>query len=180
MYIRLTIVFFICLVSCQSGSQNRDKPTAHPASRKDSLIEFNKNLLRRDMQKIDDYITSRSIKMTKTGTGLFIKLVVDHDGQEAQPGEQVFFTYKTRTLEGDLLYSSDELGQREFILDKSDIEAGWNEAAKLMSPADSAIVILAPHLAFGHTGDGNRVAPREILVYELRLDSVYRGTGNRE
>jgi FKBP-type peptidyl-prolyl cis-trans isomerase len=77
-------------------------------------------------------------------------------------------------MEERLLYSSDEQGVREFVLDKSDIEAGWNEAAKLMSRGDSAMIILPPHLAFRNIGDGKLIGAGEILIYELSLDSIFK------
>ena len=167
----LISIILICCMSCQSGNTKRE---AEPASvpTLDSLIAMNRKMLQLDMQKIEEYISSSDMEMSKTGTGLFISLVVDREGQEAKSGDQVIFTYKMKTLKGRFLYSSDELGLREFLVDQSTIEAAWNEAAKLMSVADSAIIIAPPHLAFGHIGDGNRIGSRAIVVYELRLDSV--------
>ena len=175
---RLFILLLICLVSCRSGQDKQSDSVPSPGVVKDNLIEINRNLLRQEMLRIQEYIDSTKLDMLKTGTGLFIDLVRDRDGDIAQAGKHLIFTYKIRSLKGDLLYSSEELGKREFVVDKTDVESGWNEAAKLMSLADSAVLILPPHLAFGNLGDGNRIGPREILIYELRLDSIIGEIGS--
>lgn len=167
----LTVI--ILFISCNSPGEKGRK--VDPSSRQispDSLIELNKSLIGNDIAIIEDYIKSKGMQLNKSGTGLFYQLLADSAGPNATAGDPVAFSYRIKSLGGQQIYSSGENGLREFIVDHSNIESGWNEAAKMMSPGDSALLIMPPHLAFGHLGDGNRIGPREILIYELKMESV--------
>ena len=93
---------------------------------------------------------------------------------EIEPGDGVSLTYNLNLLDGTPCYSSKEQGLKQFFVEKSDAEQGLHEAVQFMHPGDSALIIIPPHRAFGLTGDGNRIPPGAILVYEIRIDSLYR------
>jgi FKBP-type peptidyl-prolyl cis-trans isomerase len=163
-------IFPLLISSCKNSSSKADEDT--PMISTDSLISLNRELVRKDMKKIEDYIGSSGMEMKQSGTGMFYSIVRDKGSQKARPGDEAVFTYIIRDLEGDLIYSSEDLGLKKFEVDRSYVESGWNEAAKLMGMGDSAVVILPPHLAFRNLGDGNKIGAGETLVYELRMDSV--------
>jgi len=164
------VLILFLLSSCVEGEKGKkqDVSSINP----DSLIILNRKLIRDDIDKIEDYLDSNGLEMEKSGTGLFYKIIKDNKGEKASPGDIAVFSYRIRGLDGHLIYSSDDGGPKTFEVDKSYVESGWNEASKMMGQGDSAVLILPPHLAFRNIGDGNRIGPGEVLVYELRMDSL--------
>lgn len=170
--------FIVVIVILMFTACNQSKKTGENGSYKapdpEAMIQMNKNMVNDDMAKIEEYVKGNRLEMKKSGTGLYYQLKKDEDGQNAAKGDIVYFSYEIRNLEGELLYTSREDGQKGFKVDKAEIESGWNEAAKLMSPGDEGMFIMPPHLAFRNIGDGDKVGRGEVLVYDLRLDSVER------
>jgi FKBP-type peptidyl-prolyl cis-trans isomerase len=60
----------------------------------------------------------------------------------------------------------------EFIVDKSNVETGVQEAIKLMKVGDRAKLIIPAHLAHGITGDMNKIPPISTLIVDLKLYSA--------
>lgn len=169
--------FFISILcvlySCGSSKQGEKDDT--PVINADSLIEMNRKLVQADVGKIEEYIEVNDLDMERSGTGMFFNIIRDAGKDKALSGNQVSFSYRIKDLSGNMIYSSETLGSKSFEIDKSNIESGWNEAAKLMGPGDSAVIILPPHLAFRNIGDNNKIGPGQVLIYELRLDSAVKG-----
>ncbi len=167
----ISILLILIFVSCGHG--NKKSPKRQKAViNMDTLMEMNRNLIRKDNDKIQNFIDSSGVKMLKSGTGLYYRKILDVDGENAGKGDKVIFSYDISSLRGDSFYSSKDRGRKEFEVDGSEIESGWNELASLMSEGDSVVAILPPHLAFRNIGDGDRIGPGEILIYNLKLDSL--------
>ena len=169
----ISILFlFILIFSFSCSGNKRKKEVQNEAPDMEALIEMNRNLINSDIEKIESYIKDNSLEMIKTGTGLYYGFEADVDGNPVKENDIVHFSYRISELDGELFYDSKIDGVRSFEIDKSEVESGWNEAAKLMSPGDSLIAIMPPHLAFRNIGDQNKIGPGKTLIYELRLDSV--------
>lgn len=170
----IPIVLVLICFSCRNDGSGKGD-TEKQVINIDTLMEMNRNLMRKDKEAIKEYLHSSGRMMTETETGLFYERVRDEGGQNAKTGDRVYFNYSIITLSGKVFYTSKEDGLREFVVDKSDIESGWNEAAKLMSKGDSLVAILPPHLAFRNVGDGNKIGPGQTLMYTLHLDKIIQG-----
>jgi len=81
----------------------------------------------------------------------------------------VKINYKVSLLDGTIVYSSDSTGAMQFKLGKSDVAGGLQEGVKLLHEGDKAIFILPAHLAYGLTGDGDRIKHYATLVIDVEL-----------
>ncbi len=172
---KFIISIFMILIFVSCGSRNKKEPESQKVLiNMDTLLEMNRNMIRKDKDKIHEYIASNGTTMLESGTGLFYRKILEVDGVDAGKGDVVIFSYDITSLQGNKFYSSKDLGRKEFEIDGSVIESGWNEVATLMSAGDSMIAILPPHLAFRNIGDGEKIGPGQILIYNLRLDSIVR------
>jgi FKBP-type peptidyl-prolyl cis-trans isomerase len=77
--------------------------------------------------------------------------------------------YKTWLIDGNLVYSSDTDGVKEFLIGKGGVESGLEEGILKMRVGEKARFILPAHLAFGLMGDENKIPPRTAIIYELEL-----------
>lgn len=173
MLFRSTIVFFFISISFMLVSCGNDKPVQQDNSRKkisaDTLISYNKGAARSEEQEIEDFISRYGWDMKKTPTGLRYMIYSHGTGPAAKKEEIASFRYKVRLLNGDLLYSSDKDGMREFRIGHGGVESGLEEGILLLHLGDKGKFIVPSHLAFGLLGDQNKVPPGATLVYDIEL-----------
>ena len=62
--------------------------------------------------------------------------------------------------------------RESFVVGKGGVESGLEEVVKYLHAGDNARFILPPHLAHGNFGDGKKIPPGAILLYELKLLAV--------
>jgi FKBP-type peptidyl-prolyl cis-trans isomerase len=110
--------------------------------------------------------------MQITNTGLWYEIVKKGNGTKAKAGQKATITYSVDLLDGTHCYSSDSLGLKTFKIGQGGVESGLEQGILLLSQGDSARFILPPYMAYGITGDGDRIGPRAILVYSVSLRNL--------
>ena len=110
-----------------------------------------------------------NLKFESTGSGLRIAFVKDSAGPLAETGQRALVSFKMKLLDGTLCYSSEEHRLNDFVVDRSEIESGIQEAIKKMSVGDSCKLITPSHLAHGLAGDMNKIPPLTPLVIDLKM-----------
>lgn len=160
----------ISLLSCnQSANKEIEKKEV---SSLESLEKANRYLVRTESEDIDNYIRRHAWTVEETGTGLRFWIYEHGNGLQAEKGMLAEMNYQTWLINGDLIYSSDELGKKEFKIGKGGVESGLEEAILLMRVGDKAKLVIPSHLAFGLLGDNNKIPPRSTVVYDIELISL--------
>jgi FKBP-type peptidyl-prolyl cis-trans isomerase FkpA len=160
----------ISIVSCSGSVEKQEEKK--DVSRKESLEKVNRYLVRTESEDIENYIRRHGWVMKETGTGLRIWIYEHGTGEQAEKGMIATLDYQTWLINGNLIYSSDELGQKEFKIGKGGVESGLEEAILKMHVGDKAKLIIPSHLAFGLLGDNNKIPPRSTVVYDIELISL--------
>ena len=118
---------------------------------------------------IENYIERAGWEMETTATGLRYQVYEKGTGRKGEEGLVAVYNYETKLINGKKCYSSDELGTKQFMIGKGDVESGVNEAMSLLHAGDRAKLILPSHLAFGLVGDDNCVPRKAILIYDIQI-----------
>jgi FKBP-type peptidyl-prolyl cis-trans isomerase len=167
---RTALSIFIILMflsgSCRNETDNRKIP-GKPGNHE--MTDLNRYLVQKDREIIQNYIERKDLKMTESPTGLWYLIKNEGNGQYLKDNARLTMNYKCELLDGTLCYSSDDLGPKQVILGKTDIEPGLNEGLRLLKPGAEALFILPPFLAFGLVGDGKKIPPRTIIVYTISV-----------
>jgi hypothetical protein len=171
------LAIFIFIISCNNSEQVDTNRSALPYSvvkkmHQQELLDWNKGIVEIDNTVIDKFIERRKWNMTISGTGLYYQIYKETEGELAQDGKVAEFSYSTSMLNGNILYVSEELGNRFLYLGHNQEEVGLNEGIMMMKVGEKARFILPPHLAFGVPGDAYLVPPYTILVYDVELLSL--------
>jgi FKBP-type peptidyl-prolyl cis-trans isomerase FkpA len=138
----------------------------------DSVVAFNHELVRTEMQEIDDYIQRYHWLMKKTHTGLRYMIYKKGQGPVVKAGDYVALKFKINLLNGDLVYVSDSVSLFSFEVGKGSMVSGLEEGVLLMKKGDCAKLIVPSHLAYGFLGDMAKIPTRATLVYDLELCAV--------
>jgi FKBP-type peptidyl-prolyl cis-trans isomerase len=130
-------------------------------------------MLQNESVDIEAYLERRGYKMTITSSGLRY-MIYDSSGTgpKASTDDLVTVSYKVSLLNGDEIYNSADDGELTFVLEKSDIARGFQEGIKFLSKGDKALMIIPAHLAYGLTGDGNKIQLYEAIVVDTELMNI--------
>jgi FKBP-type peptidyl-prolyl cis-trans isomerase FkpA len=165
------VTIILLCVAC-SEPPKPSNSTRHLGMMSDSLVNYNRGVVRTEDQQIDDFIDRYGWKMTKTGTGLRYLIFQKGYGAKAIKGKVAVIRYTLRFLNGTLCYSSDKDGLKEFKIGYGNVESGVEEGILLMHVGDRAKFIVPSHLAFGLLGDQNKIPQQATLVYDIELVKI--------
>jgi FKBP-type peptidyl-prolyl cis-trans isomerase FkpA len=135
----------------------------------DSLLNYNKTIVKTEDQEIEDMINRYGWKMVKSPTGLRIMIYKKGTGAKAAKGKSATIRYEIRLINGDLCYSPSQKSPRVFMIGHSEIETGVDEGILSMRVGDRAKFIVPSHLAFGLLGDQEKIPPKSTLIYDIEL-----------
>jgi FKBP-type peptidyl-prolyl cis-trans isomerase FkpA len=167
-FIRCILIVFltVSLVSCRGKNSNSvlgSKPG------RNEMADINKYLVQKDRERIKNYIERKNLNMIESPTGLWYQIIKGGDGKSFRENDKVVLNYECYLLDGTKCYSSKDLGPKEVILGRSDIEPGLNEGLRFLSPGAEAIFIIPPFLAYGFVGDRKMIPPRAVIVYNVNI-----------
>ncbi|MCK9618352.1 MAG: FKBP-type peptidyl-prolyl cis-trans isomerase [Lentimicrobiaceae bacterium] len=167
---RFLLALFTLLLVCNSCyRQKQHDGNTNPALLKDPLINVNKKLVKNEDLKINEYIQRHKWSMTTTGTGLRFFIYKKGNGEKAEIGKIARIAYSVHLMSGELCYTSDDLGCKEFLIGRGGVESGIEEGILLLRLGERAKFIIPSHLAFGLVGDGDKIPPKATLIYDIEL-----------
>lgn len=160
------ILFFNSLAACRSDHTG---PKVAPKPGEQEMADLNRYLIQKDREVIENYISRKNLKMKESPTGLWYSIIDEGRGSYLKDNDRIKMDYECVLLDGTLCYSSIDLGPKEIVLGRTNLEAGLNEGLRLLKPGSEAIFILPPFLAYGLVGDGKKIPPRTTIVYSVSI-----------
>ncbi len=140
---------------------------------KEESIALNKQLIEEEELNIDIFLNHNATwKITKTGTGLRYYIYKEGKGEKPIPGMKVGVIMNVQLLDDKVCYETPKDMIDEFVVDKSNVESGIQEAIKLMKVGDKAKLIIPAHLAHGITGNSEEIPPLSTLIVDIELISA--------
>ena len=136
---------------------------------KENLIKTNKYLVKAEEQNIKDFIQRHAYHMKETGSGLWYEIYQKGNGEKAQKDKIAELRFTISLLSGEIIYNTEKEGVKEFVIGKAAVESGLEEGILLLKVGDHARFIIPSHLAFGLSGDFDRIPEKATIVYDLEL-----------
>ena len=161
----------LLLLSCENKRNNYVYESKHDDKQElnNTLEKANRYMILKESELIDDYIYRHDLNMYETGTGLRYQILKQGETELIKEGDLVTMEYELRFLTGDLVYSSKESGNKSFIVGRGGVESGLEEAILKLHNGDEAVLIIPSHLAHGLVVDCNKIPPKAILIYKLKV-----------
>lgn len=157
------------LIFAISACKNNPESKIVSPPGKNEMEELNVYFIRKDKERIQNYIERRNLQMKESPTGLWYQITKEGAGSDFKENDKVVFDYECSLLDGTRCYSSEDLGPKEVVLGRSEMEAGLNEGLRLLKPGAEAIFIMPPYLAHGFLGDRNKIPSRAVIVYHINI-----------
>lgn len=140
----------------------------------ESLIEENKEALRLEEKDIKRYVDRSGLPFNTTARGVRYVILRDVPGATASPDQWATLNYRLELLNGDTAYATGPGEPETFKVEMDDVESGLHEGIQLLSPGDSAVLIIPSYRAHGLIGDQDRIPMRSSLVYRVGLVKLSR------
>jgi len=165
---RLIPLFFAVVISLAGCLSRPDSKSTDSRNNGSDLIEYNRSLLVKDRALITEYTEKQKLPVKETSTGLWFLEMRSGEGPEIELGDNVKFDFECSLLDGTLCYR----GTSSLRVGYADAASGVTEGLQMMNTGSEFMFIIPPYLAYGHTGDGNKIPGRSILIYRIRIREV--------
>ncbi|MCF6296883.1 MAG: gliding motility-associated peptidyl-prolyl isomerase GldI [Flavobacteriaceae bacterium] len=86
-------------------------------------------------------------------------------------GDEVVFSYEIRNFQDNIIYSKEELGDKNYLVDQEDLITGLQEGIKLMKEGEIITFLFPSYKAFGYSGN-DKIESNEPLIYEVHLKII--------
>lgn len=159
------LIIALIVTGCQNKPDNRS--TASPRTEAE-LIEINRSLIAEDRSTITGWVSKSTRSFTETNTGLWYSVIGNGSGPLVKTGDNVSFDFECTLLNGNPCYS----GSQTVRVGYTDAGSGVTEGLQLMQKGSDYLFIVPPYLAFGLTGDGDKIPGRAILLYRIRIKEI--------
>ena len=160
------LITLLSLVSC--GQKQGNNPVSSRPG-KNEMADLNRYLVQKDRERIKNYIERKNLNMAESKTGLWYQIIKEGTGKNFSENDKIVMNYECSLLDGTKCYSSNDLGPKEVVLGRSEMEQGMNEGLRLLKPGAEAIFIIPPFLAYGFVGDRKMIPSRAVIVYNVNI-----------
>lgn len=163
----LILLVLLCFFSC--GEEPKKSVVVPKDQMKNSMEKANRYLLNEESTDIENYVRRHGLDMVSTGTGIRYQIIRLGGGKQIEKGQKVALEYQLHSIQGELIYSSENQGIKTFVVGDGTVESGLDEVMPYLHYGDVAKVIIPYHLGYGLHGDDNRIPEYATLVYSIKI-----------
>lgn len=163
------------MVSCKSPEAR--KPVSYSSgSFIDQSVERNIKLNEKEEKLFEDLMAQtpeNNYQSSNFGFWYYYNTKVENDSLITPDfGDIVNFDYSLKDINGQLIYSKDELKTQEYTMDKEELFTGLREGLKLMKTGETVTFLFPSQKAYGYYGDENRIGTNIPLICEVTVNSI--------
>jgi len=169
----LLLVFVALLISC-STPKARKPVTQKTSSFLKESIERNKIINKNEEQLFLNLMESDTTKnYISSENGFWYYYNTKNTISTPLPltGDEVIFTYEIKDINHSVIYNKDELGERNYLVDKEELITGLQDGLKLMQKGESITFLFPSHKAYGYSGY-KKINGNQPLIYTVTLKSI--------
>lgn len=170
----LTLIVVLLIFSCKTP-EARKPVSVKTGSFIDESVARNKKLNAKEQASIEhllkkqkkDYLASES------GFWYYYNTRIDADSLKTPDfGDVVNYDYNVKSLNGNLIYSKNDLKTQTYAMDKEELFTGLREGLKLMKIGETVTFLFPSQKAYGYYGDENRIGRNTPLICEVTVNSI--------
>ena len=154
------LLFIILVFSCKSPEPRRPVTRKTNTSFLKESVEINRRIIERDEDRIEKIIAADSTKdyqISQRGFWYTFNEEVKNDTLTPTKGDKLIFEYNIQNLSGDVIYTKDDLGVKEYVTDQEILFSGLRDGLKMMNEGETVTFLFPSHKAFGYYGDQDKI-----------------------
>ena len=169
---------FLLIIICVSCSKIEPRKPINPKPSTRLYFEAmqqNKILNKMEDDKILQLIKKDSTKVyLQSSKGFWYTYInkIEEDLPKPKKGNEVVFEYNITDLNDSIIYSKQELGIKNYIIDQEDFISGLQKGIKLMKIGETITFVIPSYSAFGITGDNNKIGINQSIKSTVTLINI--------
>jgi len=89
-----------------------------------------------------------------------------------EKGEKVRFKYQIEDLDKNIIYSYEELGIVEYLIDQENLLPALREGIRIMRPMEIAVFLFPSYLCYSYQGDGVKINANQPLRFTIERTPI--------
>lgn len=171
---KVKLFFFIislALIACGNPKPRKPIMSTGRIDMSES-VAINRQILAQENQRFQSIMkqdTSRTY--LNSHYGFWYTYVLRNTTDSAKPikGDEVTFLYDIKSIEGETIYSQEELGEKTYLVDQQDFMQGIQEGIKFMKVDEKVIFLLPSQKAYAYYGDEKKIGSNTPLIVTVEL-----------
>ena len=86
-------------------------------------------------------------------------------------GDAVNFTYSIKDVDGNTIFTEEEIGPQNYLVDKQELITGLQDGIKLMKEGEVVTFLFPSHKAYGYLGH-ERIGRGQPLIYTVKMNKI--------
>lgn len=127
---------------------------------------------REEIQKVIANLEDKDFRSSENGFWYHYNSKAENDSITPKFGDQLEYTYNVSDLNGNEIYSKDDIGTQYYTMDKEELFSGLREGLKLMKASENITFIFPSQKAYGYYGDDNKIGTNVPLIYNVTLKTI--------
>lgn len=141
----------------------------------DTSVERNRKLMARETEIIKNIIQNDTLNTWYTSSEGFWYCYNTRDSVGSyvpRKDDVALINYTIKTLNNDIIYTKEEIGNVNVKIDREIIFPGLNTGLKLMKKGETVTFLLPSYLAYGYHGDNNKIGINTPLMSTVSLIDI--------
>lgn len=176
------LLFAVCFILFSCAEPQARRPiTVKTSTTFEQTVAQTKAINKIEEQRVLRYIQLDSTHTyTASNNGFWYRYdqKVMEDGYTPKEGDQVVISYDIRDLNNNNIYTKEEIGEKNYIVDKEDFISGLQVGIKMMKEGETITFIIPSYNAYGIVGDGDRIGINESIISTLTLLKITQTNKN--
>jgi gliding motility-associated peptidyl-prolyl isomerase len=171
----LVVVVLLAFLSCKSPEARRPI-SVKSGSFIDASVERNKKLNTKEqalIKKIMQQNKDNNYIASENGFWYYYNTKIEADSiNKPVFGDIVNYNYNVKSLNGNSIYSKEDIQTQSYAMDKEELFTGLREGLKLMKPGETVTFIFPSQKAYGYYGDEHKIGSNTPLICEVTVNSI--------
>jgi gliding motility-associated peptidyl-prolyl isomerase len=168
------ILLILVFNSCKSPEARRPE-TQKTGSFIKASAERNKKRLEIEQNLIKDIVKNNpqiNYIVSEHGFWYYYQNKVEGDSITPQFGDIVNFNYDVKDLNGNVIYTAEELKTQNYAMDQEELFTGLREGLKLMKAGETITFLFPSQKAYGYYGDEHKIGTNIPLICDVKVNSI--------
>ncbi|WP_243456813.1 gliding motility-associated peptidyl-prolyl isomerase GldI [Polaribacter batillariae] len=175
MKIKMLLLCGVILGACSKSKPRKPIDPKPSTTIFQKTIEESRQLNKVEEEKIEQLIQKDSTHTyTNSLNGFWYTYVkkIEEDKPTPKAGDIAVIEYDIRSLNDSIIYSKEELGVKNYHVDKEDFISGIQKGIKLMKIGETITFVVPSYNAFGISGDGNKIGINKSIKSTVTLLNI--------
>ena len=174
---KLITILFACLFIVGCKTPEARKPiSVKTGSFIDDSVERNKKLNAKEQSHILKLMEQQADKnyiASESGFWYYYNIKTEIDSLKTPDfGDIIDYNYDVKTLNGQTIYSKDDIKTQRYAMDQQELFTGLREGLKLMKEGETVTFLFPSQKAYGYYGDQNKIGSNMPLMCEVTVFSI--------